>query len=88
MVIRRLDPHNERYLICEGVENGLAVGDTFPFTPCFQDEAVRAAGERFASRLSGSMTRGVVSQHEVNTRRAAGHCQGPHMASPGSERCQ
>ena len=31
------DPDHEKYLRCEGVENGLALGDTYPVPPCFQD---------------------------------------------------
>ena len=36
-VIGADDPDHEKYLRCEGVENGLALGDTYPVPPCFQD---------------------------------------------------
>ena len=29
---------HDKYLRCEGVENGLAIGDTYPVPPCFKDE--------------------------------------------------
>ena len=31
------EPDHKKYLRCEGVENGLALGDTYPVPPCFQD---------------------------------------------------
>ena len=37
-VIGAVDHDHDRYLRCEGVENGLALGDTYPIPPCFQDK--------------------------------------------------
>ena len=35
--IEAANPDLERYYKCEGVENGLALGDTYPVPPCFLD---------------------------------------------------
>ena len=37
-VIGAVDHDHDRYLRCEGVESGLALGDTYPIPPCFQDK--------------------------------------------------
>ena len=37
-VVGAVDHDHDRYLRCEGVEDGLALGDTYPVPPCFHDE--------------------------------------------------
>ena len=40
-VVEAADENVGRYHTCEGVQNGIALGDTFPVPPCFQDRTER-----------------------------------------------
>eukprot|EP01052_Picozoa_sp_SAG31_P043274 SAG31_NODE_7156_length_1771_cov_7.286483_2_plen_96_part_00 len=37
------------YYVCEGVQNGVATGDTYPVPPCFEDRTDRALAATIAA---------------------------------------